>query len=276
MFYSCEIYNPKEQSPCFVRIKSIRLADNPLINEGSLSNHITDAWIYVDNQYIGTYEMPVTFPVLQEGKHTLTVYGGIKLNGISATRAIYPFYAPKIFHSFYFEKGKTIDITDSTTIYYKSETASLSLNEDFESNGISFITTVLSNTSIQKTVDQNFVFEGRNSGMVVLPDSSSVFEIQTTRTFNFIKNNQPIFMELNYKSEIGFAFGYFYKTTIQDPHQQVLFISPSSSWTKLYINLTPFVNNDFNTNVFSFYIFAHQTGKNKTTLLLDNIKLLRF
>ncbi|MDQ3048944.1 MAG: hypothetical protein M3R27_15445, partial [Bacteroidota bacterium] len=88
---SCEIYNPAEQIPAYIRVeKFILTTDN--FSQGSNSHKITDVWVYVDEILVGCFELPVTIPVLYEGSHQVKLRAGIKVNGISASRAPYPFY----------------------------------------------------------------------------------------------------------------------------------------------------------------------------------------
>ena len=58
-FSSCS----KEESdgiPAFINIDSIFLNDN-------ITDNITDAWVYVNDNLQGVYELPVKFPILEEG-----------------------------------------------------------------------------------------------------------------------------------------------------------------------------------------------------------------
>src|SRR5687768_8161045 len=81
---SCEVINPSEDIPSYIRIDSISVIDtttnNPVFKG---SQRVTDAWIFIDGILHGVYELPATFPVLEEGTHKLTIYGGIQVNGIA-------------------------------------------------------------------------------------------------------------------------------------------------------------------------------------------------
>src|SRR6185369_3550902 len=88
---SCNIINPAEPVPSYVHIDSFSLSTN-LITQGSKSNKVVDVWAFVDGNAVGTFELPATFPVLSAGSHKLTLRPGILLDGIAATRSIYPLY----------------------------------------------------------------------------------------------------------------------------------------------------------------------------------------
>ncbi|MFM7216823.1 MAG: hypothetical protein ACKO1U_02250, partial [Bacteroidota bacterium] len=88
----CESINPSEQIPAYVSIDSIRFEHGPgrtYQDEGSVKCTFTDSWIYVDNEYIGTFENPRSVPVLFEGTHKVSVRAGILENGVAATRSSY-------------------------------------------------------------------------------------------------------------------------------------------------------------------------------------------
>ena len=74
--------------PTYIKI------DNIALDQGNTTSNITDAWIYINGQLQGVYELPAKFPVLEQGNTDIKVYAGIKNNGISTERATYPFYNP--------------------------------------------------------------------------------------------------------------------------------------------------------------------------------------
>jgi hypothetical protein len=48
---------------------------NTSASEGSASHKITDAWVYVDDQLVGVWEVPSKIPALEAGEHTVKVVG---------------------------------------------------------------------------------------------------------------------------------------------------------------------------------------------------------
>ncbi|MCD6346268.1 MAG: hypothetical protein J7L96_02485, partial [Bacteroidales bacterium] len=90
---SCEIINPPEQIPSYIRIDTFNVLVNDF-DQGSASHMITDIWINIGGKIIGTYVMPFTIPTLETGLQTVIISPGIKVNGISASRRKYPFYKP--------------------------------------------------------------------------------------------------------------------------------------------------------------------------------------
>ena len=75
-----------ETIPAYIQIDAISIDD---VND---TEKITDAWVYINDQLQGVYELPSLFPVLSTGKQNIRIKGGIKNNGISSSRRAYPFY----------------------------------------------------------------------------------------------------------------------------------------------------------------------------------------
>ena len=65
----------KTDIPSYIEINSIiHTADSM---EGAPHHNITDVWVYVDDNSIGTYELPAKFPILYEGNHEIKIRAGI-------------------------------------------------------------------------------------------------------------------------------------------------------------------------------------------------------
>src|SRR5437667_393578 len=79
VFTSCELISPPGEIPSYLRIDTVKLKTNyPL--QGSASNKINNAWIYIDNQLAGVFGVPCTIPVLSSGKHRVLVSAGVRVN----------------------------------------------------------------------------------------------------------------------------------------------------------------------------------------------------
>ena len=89
---SCNIINPAEPVPSYLKVDSFSLAASTTL--GSTSNKIADVYVYVDTKFQGAYPIGSTFPILESGSHEMLFYPGIALNGIANTREPYPFYEP--------------------------------------------------------------------------------------------------------------------------------------------------------------------------------------
>jgi len=274
-FYSCELVNPTENIPSYIHIDSIALTTKNHPEYGSSSHKITDAWIYVDDQLIGAFQLPATVPVLNSGTHTVTIKPGIKVNGIAGTRAIYPFYTT--FTSSENLKTKSI-ITINPTLTYNSYT-DFAWMENFEDGGISLIKTSVSDTIIKQTSDSTKVFEGNFSGIINLDANKSFFQCETASSYGLPSGgDNPVFLEMNYKANQVFLVGLFANNSITGEVQrlEVLYINPTTNWNKIYINLkTALEMTTISNPIYKVFVEAQYSSTVSTTeILLDNLKLV--
>jgi hypothetical protein len=269
----CELLDRPEQIPAYIHIPDITLIENTAVNAGTLSSRIVDAWVYIDDQLVGAFELPCTFPVLLEGSHRITVYAGIYMNGVKTTRVYYPFYTE-------YETGITLVpdsvITINPVVAYHSA-VKLPFHENFELGGVMLEDGVKSQTSIFKVSDSAEVFEGNFSGKVVLNSTDSVFQAVSIQSYQLPSAGGNVFIELNYKSEADIIIGIFAIKATQILTHEVAGVLPKNEWNKIYINLTPAVFRENDAQSFKiFFGSVLPSGKTEATILIDNIKLLHF
>ncbi|HSH64916.1 MAG TPA: hypothetical protein VLB84_03750, partial [Bacteroidia bacterium] len=159
IFDACKKLNPDEPVPSYIHIEKITLKTE-ITKEGSNSSKISDAWVYIDENLIGCFELPATFPVLYSGKHEIKIRAGIKVNGIAATRAPYPFYSIYV-QQVDLEKNKRLNI--EPVVSYVSF-AKFNFMENFDGVGIILAPGPAGTADTMKqTFDKNLVFEGKGS-----------------------------------------------------------------------------------------------------------------
>jgi hypothetical protein len=270
MFGSCEVFNPEEQIPSYIHIDKIDL--NTTSEQGSNSSKITDAWVYVDDQLVGAYELPVTLPVLSSGVHTVVIKPGIKVDGISATRAVYPFYKP---YSASINLIPDSVITINPTLTYNAYTV-FEWKEAFEDGGISLDKTLFSDTTIDKTSDTTKVFEGDYSGIVHLDATHDFFQGLSLGSFILPTGDSPVFLELNYKTDALIKIGLYANSNSQIMKLDVVYINKTNTWNKIYINLNSAISRATNNpNDFQVYIeIQKDSDASSAEILFDNIKLV--
>ncbi|HRS54383.1 MAG TPA: hypothetical protein P5250_06725, partial [Bacteroidales bacterium] len=187
---SCELINPPEKTPSFVHIQAINLSTN-VIEQGTNSSKITDAWVYVDEDIIGAFELPATIPILKTGYHKITIKPGIQLNGTAATRSIYPFYNP-IELNIQLVEDQILDLGTLTTTY--NNNTKFAWKEDFEQAGITIDPSSKSDTNIKKITDPNKVFEGNGSGIINLDNIKSIFEGISNVAYTLPNDGKSVFL----------------------------------------------------------------------------------
>jgi len=270
---SCELYNPSEPIPAYIHIDKIALS-TIASTEGSNSHKITDAWVYVDEQLIGCFELPVTFPVLYEGSHQIKIRAGIKVNGIAATRAPYPFYT--IYDTIIsLQKGMKLNLTP--LVKYRTN-MTFSFMEDFENTGTIISKSPASgvDTVIQRLDAPNpNVFEGNGSGIAYLDNTHFFFEGVSSTSYVLPKSGSDVFLEFNYKCNREFVVGTFAHSTAGTSKDAALTFNPSANWNKAYVYLTTVVSANSNATDFSvFFGMINNNASDSLALVLDNIKLV--
>ncbi len=272
--WSCEVIDPDDPVPSYIYIEDISL--NTLAGQGTSAQSFSDAWVYLDDELIGAFELPAMVPLIAEGKHEVSIKPGVILNGISSTRAAYPFTG-------FFRKEvdlikEEIDTLNVNTSYYDNVTFPWTAKgqEDFEQGGIAMDSTADSDAMIIR--QSNEVFEGSYSGLIQLDSVGSVFEIQSTENFNYPGATAPVFLEMHYKNNNRFVVGvklYYYTGKIKT--NPIVVLNPSDNWNKLYLNLTPTLTRE-NPALQHYKIYfsgnINEDDVSSASIYLDNLKLL--
>ena len=264
---SCSIFDTKEQIPSYIHIDKITFVpgDTAVTAEGTGSTKITDAWVYIDEQLVGAYELPATFPVQYSGVHSVRVLGGIKQNGISATRVKYPFYNSNLY---------TVDLTPkqtstiSPTVSYFSG-ITFSMVEDFEAAGYLLVDTM--GDARLRVVTGAQAWGGGKSVYAQLAADTITLQARSANMYSMYNDGHAKFLELNYHCNHAFVFGLIYSGGTYP----IVGLNASPNWNKVYINITDQITASIPSN-YGFY-FAMQkllTDQGVPELYIDNVKLI--
>ncbi len=274
VIHSCEKFTGDQTIPSYISINSISITTD-YSAQGTSSSAITDAWVYVDDDFLGAYELPARVPVLKTGSHQVTILPGIKKNGIASTRTNYTYYNPI---------KKTVNLIQDSVIAVGSpvstyiSTMSFPFREDFEGLSIGFDTTQRSTVNIQLTAPGSpETFEKEHSGKVVLDDTAhSFFECQTHDEYP-IPATAPLYLEMNFNTSNSITIGiitYSYSSLYQIP---VVTLNPTNgAWKKIYIDLSTSLWTYQGVTTFRVYMGTFiDPGKTQATILFDNFKVLQ-
>lgn len=271
---ACNIINPTENVPTYVKIDSVVLdIDNPTL-QGSAAHGISSIWIYYNNSPVGIFDIPCNVPVITEGERgTLSVAPGITLNGLVDLQPQYPFYS---FDTIPLNSvpGGTVNYTP-TTSYTKA--AKFPYKEDFEvSNSFVALTPELDNdTSISNTRDKALVFEGGGSGYIQLNTSYSFSESINTTGFPIPRGEA--YLEINYKCSVPFEVG-LYNTlnTGVDVYEYIMGIKASDTWKKMYVELGTYTGKYPGKDYKVLIKTSLPDGMSSGYVLIDNIKIVTY
>jgi len=270
LFYGCSKEKLKAPDAFFLKPNSVDLAVTSSSLQGSTSSKITDLFLYVNGNYRGAYPTGNILPVTSYGPTEITLYAGIKNNGISTTRVPYEFYE-------LIRIDTTVDpntfINRDLLFKYKSN-VKFHLNEMFD-GGTSGISFKKSNNS-----DTNCTFESNPDNMLEgtymffgMDDTRKLAQFQTTsETYPLPIFGAPVYLELNFKGnqpfEVGVYRGADFRTAVT--------VNSSETWNKIYVNLTSVVS----TNPYGSYGLFIKAVKSPDVenprIYIDNVKLLSY
>jgi hypothetical protein len=272
---SCEKFSGDQTVPAYMKIDSIRLITE-YSTQGSANNAITDAWVNIDGQLIGVFQLPATFPILQQGTHTLLVQPGVEKDGIAATRVAYPFYE-SITKTVDLSPDKTLNVGILTTTYL-SKTVFI-WKEDFDNAAITLDTTAASTTGIGQTpTGSPLTLEGIHSGIVEL-DTVGATLACASQAYFAIPSSSGAYLEMNFNMNANMVVG----TDLYDINKTLITAAPietlnstNNKWKKIYIDLTTALTAYPGEKFFKIYFYFENTTGQKYQILLDNIKVLSF
>jgi len=279
IFSSCQKFKGEQEIPAYVKVDSFKLVANPLLEEGFLTQNITDVWVFVDGKSLGCYELPAVIPVLESGKHQLMLAPGILFNGMSGTRGQYPYLIPYKDVSFNFIIDSVITVIPETHYY---DNTVFTWIEDFEDGFVSLEPTDNSDTSIQ-LLNNNPIspLYGQITGVGYLDNERRILECATNAGqsigFKLPASNIPVFLEMDYNTNTYLSIGMFIQRTngqlIQYP---MVIVNPSGQvWKKIYINFTPLTNRYYDAAYYNIFVRADKLDDVQAPVVkFDNFKLI--
>ncbi|TNE52405.1 MAG: hypothetical protein EP344_15780 [Bacteroidetes bacterium] len=243
---------------------------------------ITDAWVYVDDQFLGGYTLPATVPVLANGNATVRVYAGVKENGLQQTPALYPFLD-------YYETSVTLSPATTTVIspetQYVANAVFPWLIERTTFNTTSLVLENRDNDTVTTFVLTTAgAFEGRSVKMAV-DTAHSIIEIATELVEDLPSTgDRQVWLELHYKNDMPFELWLLGSqgSTSNELSRPVYQFLPSVSWNKIYFNLTDFLVNLQQDDYRLFFRVSLPRNINgdfqqeQGEVFLDNIRLVHF
>ncbi len=269
--------NDTDLIPSYLFIDSISLSTT--YEQGSSSQKISDAWVYVDETLIGAFELPATVPILKDGLQNVTIRPGIKLNGIANTRSIYPFYAD-IKRNLLLTKDSITNFSNAVTTY--KQNVIFPWIENFDFSGVTLDTTRKSTVGIGKTNDQSLIFhkageDNAYSCFIRMSADSATFEATSTQSYNLPGNGASIFLEMNYNTNHSLVVGVFYTASGIRVQRPLLVLNKTEGWNKVYVNLSvPKYDTPSATDFQIFFGAQKEEGTEDALIYLDNLKLVHF
>ncbi len=269
---SCNLINPADPVPAYLDIQPFTLSVGP--GQGTADEKITEAWLYVNNAFLGAYSLPATVPVIAAGESEIILFPGVRVNGIASSPDIYPFYTT-------YEVTRDLVPAENTVLnpgIGYSDNATFSALEDFEA-GHTFLTDLDGDPVTQIVLSNQDVFEGSASGYVELSPEHPELEVSTFLLFTDLPvNGTPVYLELNYKNNVEFAIGLVGVENNPPGIKDYFFIfNQKEEWNKIYIELTERLRvSQFPKYQIAFRAVYNESSGPVNYIYMDNLKLVHF
>jgi hypothetical protein len=266
---SCNLINPKEEIPSYLHVSDYTV-DIDTVNQGTANQKFSDVWITVEGTNLGGYEIPATVPALHKGITKVFIYPGVRQNGLSITRAIYPFM--KAFDTVLNLNEKIMDSIKPVFSYIPG--TKFTWLENF--NGTNPSVTLGSNSFIpfHYTTDKDSAFEGSSLVAKFSTDSNQIFECQSKYVYN-LPRARPVYLELNYYNEVPMTVGIYSVNGSMLIKTEVIGLNPLKRWNKVYIDLSEVVSSQPDGSMVAVYFRSVKTRSDAgRVIMLDNIKML--
>ena len=241
--------------------------------QGGSTSKITDAWVSVDERFIGVWELPAHVPVLAEGEHRITVVPAIKRNGTFDDRLRYPFYNEWNGNA-YLTKDATTSVQPVTSYLGASEfwVEPFSdpigrLNVTADSDTL-LLAPFMPDPELDNTTCRGFVLDAAHPYIRLFTDE------------DFDVYGGPVFLELDYRTDVMLTVGVIYNYDGSAGTDAWVLVAPTLKsngtmpWNKIYIDLSSAFNLAITQR--DIYIEARlPSGQASATANIDNLKLLR-
>ena len=276
---SCVKNNP---DPAWIQINPWQLEANPnaTVSAGELTHNITDAWVYIDNEFIGVFEVPCKIPVLYSGVKTIRVYPAIINNGISASKKIYPFMEDAEFTENLVQNETCI--LDPVTRYRATTEFWI---EDFENVGTKIENDPTSEALISSVIAAGSGIEmpmnGNSFGRVSLNTTDDTWLAYSKGSGDELElpRGQEVYLEIDYHNTNRVTTGLLAVSptnTVDNPNIQM---NPQDdadvTWKKIYIELKEIIGGSESNSQFRLSFRALLDEEESAgEINIDNIKVV--
>src|SRR5574344_695130 len=269
--------------PAFIIINKEDITLQSHLFAGITAQDFSDVWVTVNGNSLGCWELPARIPVLETGTCNVIVNVGIKMNGVTSSRPVYPFVNSYKISSINIQPNDEIHLKPVFTYY---SDISFPVHENFENAGVVFVPGADSQTDvITKVTDPNLIYKNLwdpsdvnvNSGLIELKDTAEYFEIETSE-LDLGTTNYYTFCELNFKTDgvIGVSLVAINSSGVQTSNPIAMYNASPNEWKKAYVNLTQALIRNYTASSFKIQIIGYkEDGATVSKFYLDNIKLIQ-
>ena len=283
---SCKKFEGGQSVPSYLRIDAINL-DCDYNTFGANTNRFIDAWVYIDGDDRGCYELPALVPVLKKGPHEVKVYAGIAANGIKNSRALYPFTSPATFSDVNLVPDSIVTLAPTVRYEVENNPATVYWKENFDGGTYKMEANDDSDASIIQEsgpLAWHDPLGFNRSAKLVLHSDTAQFCITTSGKFtDFPSGMFSCMLEMDYKCSDTCAVGYIYKMSYTNEKRGgILRLKPTGvsgeepvEWNKIYITLGPYFDDYKDADYFKIYLSSwDDRNEGDQYFYFDNLKII--
>lgn len=276
--------------PAYIQINDFFFQGNGPDSTGYPTQKISDVWIFVNNQIIGTYAIPTNkIPVLAEGQVRISVQAGVYTDGIRKNRVYYPFYKSYEKDTI-LEKGKTMVLKPQFFLLREWKGKSLKIPftfyQDFEVSDAGIVMGDAGTVEGKREFHNNPSLEnlyGKRYLKFTTPKDDDAIDAINDVYLPLETNGNPVYLEFDYKSTCLVQVGV--KGKVGDAFtgiaQDLVLYPNKDEWTKIYVSLSE-ETALFHTEAlsqglpasFSFFFRTIPAPGANNYFCIDNIRLL--
>ena len=263
-----------------MRVSAYELTTTP--EQGTAAHKVEEVWVYSSTDVLGVYPLPATVALPAGEAQTVTLVPGIRANGVTATRRVYPFYDTQRVSLDGDPSTQTDVAFGGGYIDGEGQSTKVILAEDFESAN-RFLESSNSNAEVVRVTNPAEVFEGVASGYIRLDESSTQLNAVTHEQFFDLPRDRPVYLEFHYKCDVAFAVGLEVFGGSQSGRLPILVLNPtcedgeSCVWNKIYLDLYPALSSMPDAGSFEIGLNATiPADGTEGNIWLDNFKFVHF
>lgn len=268
----CELINPDEQIPAFLRMEQYEISTTG--NQGYPVHNLTDAWVYLDEELIGVYELPASIPILSSGATPLRIQPGMRVSGLVGQRSSHPFLN---------DLRPTLTLLPDSHLVYNptvtyKDNAVFKWLESFEGAGLSLVATA-QNQGVLTRIQGEEAFAGQSLKMTLSSSNQLLMECATALAYTLPKAGAPVILEFSYRNNNRLVVGLISGTPTGVRQTTIMVVNASpDAWKHVYVNVGETVSSSSLANASGhqvFFGFIRDEGiEGEAFAIIDNVKLI--